>query len=218
MYIPPLHAETNLAVIHALIRAHPLGGWVTMGDGTLVANHIPFLLDEHRGEYGTLVAHIARANPVWRAFSPAIPSVVIFQGPESYITPSWYASKQEHGKVVPTWNYAVVHAHGIPTVIDDRDWLLAQITALTERHEASRALPWQVADAPAGFVENLMKAIIGIEIPIARLEAKWKVSQNRPEADKHGVVAGLRAAEDSAALAMAELVDRYIQRANAEHA
>lgn len=209
MYAPAHHAETDLAVLHALIRAQPLGTWVTQGEGELIANHVPFLLDESRGEHGTLVAHVARANPVWRSFSKSVDSVVIFQGAQSYITPSWYASKREHGKVVPTWNYAVVHAHGMPRAILDRDWLHALVTRLTRTHEAARAQPWAVSDAPADFIERQLQAIVGIEIPITRLVGKWKVSQNRPAADRAGVVAGLLERGEAESTEMAALVQRH---------
>jgi transcriptional regulator len=209
MYVPQVHEENDLAVLHALIRAHPLGAWVTQGDGGLLANHIPFLLDASRGAFGTLVGHVARANPAWQSFSHSVPSVVLFQGPESYITPSWYPSKHAHGKAVPTWNYAVVHAHGMPCVIEDREWLLQHLTQLTDTHEAGQALPWKLSDAPADFTERLLGAIVGLEIPIDRLVGKWKVSQNRPEADKLGVVAGLLARDDAPAMDMAQLVSRH---------
>lgn len=210
MYIPKHHEETDLAVLHALIKSHPLGAWVTQGDGELLANHIPFLLDPERGECGTLVGHVARANRVWESFSTTVDSVVIFQGAETYITPSWYPSKHAHGKAVPTWNYAVVHAHGLPRVIEDRDWLLRHITQLTDTHEADQALPWKVSDAPEEFTERLLGAIVGIEIPIVRLVGKWKVSQNRPEPDKLGVVAGLLARDDPQSKQMAAMVGRHV--------
>ena len=210
MYVPKQHEEFDLSVLHALIKAHPLGTWVTQSDGELLANHIPFLIDPARGEHGTLVGHVARANPVWKSFSSTINSVVIFQGAESYITPSWYPSKHEHGKAVPTWNYAVVHGHGIPRAIEDCDWLLEHLTQLTNTHEAQQALPWKVSDAPQEFTERLMQAIVGIEIPIAKLVGKWKVSQNRPEPDKIGVVAGLLHRGDSQSKAMASLVRKHL--------
>ena len=210
MYIPKAHEETDLAVLHALMRAHPLGTWVTQADGGLLANHVPFLVDAERGEHGTLIAHVARANPVWRSYSRSVDSVVVFQGAQTYITPSWYPSKREHGKVVPTWNYAVVHAHGMPRVIDDAGWLLAHLNRLVDTHEAGHALPWKVADAPADFVARLLETIVGIEIPIARLEGKWKVSQNRPEADRAGVVAGLMGRDDEQSAHMAALVRQHL--------
>jgi|KBSMisStaDraftv2_1062788.scaffolds.fasta_scaffold02112_5 transcriptional regulator len=215
MYMPKHHEETDVGVLYALIGAHPLGTWVTQGDGELVANHIPFLLDPTRGPLGTLVAHVARANPVWRSFSAAVPSLIAFQGAECYITPSWYASKRAHGKTVPTWNYAVVHAHGLPRAIEDADWLLRHVTALTRTHEAKRDAPWQVTDAPRDFIAKMLEAIVGIEIPIARLAGKWKVSQNRPSADKAGVVAGLIERGDEDSRAMAALVERYASAAGA---
>ena len=208
MYVPKHHEETDISILHALIRSHPLGAWVTSGDGELLANHIPFLLDPARGEHGTLVGHVARANRVWQSFSRTIHSLVIFQGPEAYITPSWYPSKHAHGKAVPTWNYAVVHAHGLPRAIEDRDWLLRHVAQLTDAHEADQALPWKVSDAPRDFTERLINAIVGIEIPIAHLVGKWKVSQNRPEPDKRGVIAGLLGREDARSQEMASLVNR----------
>jgi transcriptional regulator len=210
MYVPEHHEESDPAVLRALVEAHPLGTWVTQGDGELLANHIPFLLNPTRGERGTLVGHVARANRVWKSFSSDVDSVVVFQGAETYITPSWYPGKHAHGKAVPTWNYAVVHAHGLPRAIEDRDWLLEHVTRLTERHESGQAMPWKVSDAPRDFIDRLLQAIVGIEIPIARLVGKWKVSQNRPEPDKLGVVAGLLARGDAQSMAMAALVREHV--------
>lgn len=209
MYLPKHHEETDLATLHALIEAQPLGSWATLGEGELLLNPMPFLLDRSRGRFGTLVGHVARANPAWRSCSRSVASVVAFHGPQSYITPSWYPSKQAHGKVVPTWNYAVVHAHGLPQVIDDAAWLRRHVGQLTDRHEAGRAAPWQVADAPADYIATLLGAIVGLEIPIDRLVGKWKVSQNRPAADRLGVVAGLQAQGDEEARGMAALVARH---------
>jgi len=211
MYVPKFHEETRLDVIHALIRSYPLGTWVVKGADELVVNHIPFLLDPSRGEFGTLVGHVARANPVWHIAANEIPCVVAFQGPQVYITPSWYPSKHEHGKAVPTWNYAVVHAHGQPTYIEDRDWLYQHLTQLTNEHESSQALPWKIDDAPADFTDKLLAAIVGIEIPIQRLLGKWKTNQNRPEHDKLGVVAGLRGKNEQASNAMAALVMSHVE-------
>jgi transcriptional regulator len=206
MYQPPHHREDRLEVQQALIRAHPLGTLITFGAGRLEANFIPFLLDATCGPNGLLQGHLARANGQWRDYDPRIEALVVFQGPESYITPSWYATKAETGKVVPTWNYAVVQARGPLRVIDDRDWLRAQVEALTRSQEARRDHPWAVGDAPEAFVEAQIKGIVGLEIPIAHIEGKWKVSQNRPEADRLGVVDGLAASGDATSGAMAELV------------
>jgi transcriptional regulator len=210
MYVPKHHEESDTSVLHALIRAQPLGTWVTLGDGVLLSNHIPFLVDSTRGDYGTLIGHVARANPAWQAFSKTVDSMVAFQGPQTYITPSWYPSKHAHGKAVPTWNYAVVHAHGMPRAIEDRDWLMQHLNELTDVHEADQALPWKVADAPAEFTDKLLRMIVGIEIPIARLVGKWKVSQNRPDADKLGVIAGLTGRDDAQSKGMASLVGQHV--------
>lgn len=209
MYVPKHHEESDVSVLHALVKAHPLATWVTQGDDELIANHIPFLLHATRGKHGTLVGHVARANRVWQSFSTTVNSVVVFQGVETYITPSWYPSKHAHGNAVPTWNYAVVHAHGVPRAIEDREWLLAHVNQLTDVHEAKQALPWKVSDAPHDFTDRLLHSIVGIEIPIERLVGKWKVSQNRPEPDKLGVVAGLLTREDAQSREMASLVNQH---------
>lgn len=206
MYIPEHFEEHDLAVLHALVRAHPLGTWVAGMNGQLVVNHVPFIVDSTRGAFGTLVGHVARANTVWRTASSGGESVVVFQGPQTYITPSWYPTKHEHGKVVPTWNYAVVHAHGMPTAIDDPEWLRQHVTQLTRVHESTRDLPWQVSDAPSDYVDALLRAIVGIEIPIVRLVGKWKVSQNRPVRDRRGVVMGLQEMDDPESERMARLI------------
>lgn len=210
MYIPKAHEETRIEVLHGLMQAHPLGCLVTCGKDGLVANHIPFMLDASIGEHGVLKCHVARANPVWQDISTVSESLVIFQGPQVYVSPSWYPTKHQTGKAVPTWNYAVVHAYGIPKAIEDPAWILNLITELSDAHEASQKLPWKVSDAPADFTERLIEMIVGIEIPIARLEGKWKVSQNRPRADRLGVAAGLEAQGSEAARASAALVMRAV--------
>jgi transcriptional regulator len=208
MYTPKPNEETRVEVMHALIRAHPLGTWTLLAADDLLTHHIPFHLDADRGPLGTLVGHVARANSVWRSPPTSVRSVVSFHGPQAYVTPSWYASKLEHGKVVPTWNYAVVHARGVPAFTHDRAWLLAHVSRLTDAHEATEAAPWEVADAPTDFVERQLSAIVGVEIPIERLVGKWKTSQNRPHADKAEVVAGLVRRGDEAS---AELVARHTE-------
>lgn len=206
MYLPKHFEETRVDVLHELIRAHPLAALVTLTAGGLDANHIPFEIDPDPAPFGTLRGHVARANPVWRDFSPGVDALVIFQGPGTYVSPSWYSSKQDGGKVVPTWNYVVVHAHGPLRVIDDARWLRSFVERLTNRHEAGRAAPWKVTDAPADYIEKMVTAIVGIELPVARLSGKWKVSQNRPARDREGVVAGLQAQGTEASKAVAELV------------
>ncbi|WP_419953392.1 FMN-binding negative transcriptional regulator [Methylobacterium sp.] len=212
MYEPPHFRSDDLEAQAALIRACPLGLLVSAGAGGLMANPVPFLLDREAGEAGTLRAHLARANPHWRDLDGLDECLVVFQGPDRYVTPSWYATKRETGKVVPTWNYATVQARGRPRVIEDEAWLRRQIDDLTRMREAGRDAPWAVADAPPAFTAAQIRGIVGIEIPIARLTGKWKVSQNRVEADRAGVAAGLRrdAGGDDA---MADLVDRMGQRA-----
>lgn len=206
MYVPSHFAETRVDVLHDLIRTHPFGTLVLLTAGGLDANHIPFEIDAEPAPFGTLRGHVARANTAWKDFSPQVDGLAIFQGPHAYISPAWYASKKEHGKVVPTWNYAIVHAHGPLRVIDDRAWLRRFVEQLTDRHEAARSDPWKVSDAPADFIDTMTNAIIGIELPIARLTGKWKVSQNRPEKDRLGVVDGLAGQPDDAAAHMAQLV------------
>jgi transcriptional regulator len=203
MYLPAHFEETRTPVLHDLVRAHPLATWVVHSTDGLVVNHIPFLIDPERGPLGTLVGHVARANPIWRQLGAG---VAVFQGPQAYVSPNWYPSKHAHGKAVPTWNYAVVHAHGTPRAIDSRDALLDIVTRLTHAHEAGQAAPWAVSDAPPDFIDQMLKAIVGIEMPLERLVGKWKVSQNRSEADRLGTVAGLRQRGDAQSLAMAALV------------
>ncbi|MGE0564609.1 MAG: FMN-binding negative transcriptional regulator [Pseudolabrys sp.] len=206
MYQPPHFREDDLAVQHSLIRAHPLGFLVTLSPSGLVANAVPFVLDAGEGERGTLRCHVARANPVWKEFDARHEALVIFSGIERYITPSWYATKRDSGKVVPTWNYATVHAYGPLTVQDDRDWLARNVAELTAQQEGARAEPWQVSDAPDEFIAAQLRGIVGLEIPISRLEGKWKMSQNRNAADREGVIVGLSAEDDETAVAMAALV------------
>ncbi len=208
MYQPPHFREDRIAAQHALIQAYPLGLLITASIDGLVANPIPFTLDATASPHGTLRAHLARANPQIQALMNATECLVVFQGPNAYVTPSWYATKHETGKVVPTWNYATVHIWGQPRVIDDTAWLRMQIDALTQQHEHDRAQPWDVEDAPPAFIDAQLKGIIGLELVIVRSEGKWKVSQNRPEADRRGVYAGIRA-QGAAGDHMAELVAQY---------
>jgi len=206
MYRPPLFREDRLEVQHALMCAHPLGLLISTGPNGLTANAIPFVLHADASERGTLRCHVARANPHWRELDPSRECLTVFQGPQIYVTPSWYETKRESGKVVPTWNYATVHAWGRPRVIDDVDWLRRNVEDLTNANENAFSTPWKVDDAPADFIHMQLKAIVGIEIPIDRIEGKWKVSQNRPEADRAGVVSGLRAQGTGTSAVMADLV------------
>jgi len=206
MYLPKHFEETRVEVLHGLVRAHPLGALVTLGADGLEANHIPFEIDSDPAPFGTLRGHVARANPVWRELSRGADALAIFQGAATYVSPSWYPTKQEGGKVVPTWNYAVVHAYGPLRAVDDPAWLRAFVERLTNRHESGRTAPWHVTDAPADYVDKMVTAIVGIELPVTRLLGKWKTSQNRPARDRAGVVAGLEQDGGDAASAMAALV------------
>jgi transcriptional regulator len=208
MYLPSHFEETRVEVLHQLIRSHPLGALVTFGADGLNANHVPFEIDPNPAPFGTLRAHVARANPVWREYSKEVEPLVIFHGPQIYITPSWYQTKKETGKVVPTFNYIVVHAYGAMRVIEDAAWLRKFVGGLTDRFEASRVQPWAVTDAPEDFIAMQLRAIVGIEISLTRLIGKWKASQNRPAADQQGVVAGLRESDDAVAQAMAYAVEQ----------
>jgi transcriptional regulator len=205
MYLPKHFAQTDIATLYALMDAHPLATLVTHGPEGIDANHIPLHLDAGAGPNGTLRGHVARANPLARAAAVDGEILAIFQGPQSYISPSGYATKAEHGKVVPTWNYTAVHAWGRLRLIDDPHWLLAQVRTLTATHEAALPHPWQVDDAPADYVEKMLGAIVGIEIVIDRLVGKWKVSQNQPPANQASLVAAL------AGQPMAELIRQQQQ-------
>ncbi len=206
MYEPPFHREDDLERQHALIRAHPLGLLVSHGPQGLIANAVPFLIDPAASRLGTLNAHMAGANPQWRDLLERPEALVVFQGVDHYISPSWYAAKQETGKVVPTWNYVMVQARGAAKIIEDDEWLSRQIAALTGTQEAAREKPWAVSDAPAEFIALQRRAIVGIQIEIADIRGKWKTSQNRSAADRAGVVAGLEALGGEEACAMAAIV------------
>lgn len=210
MYLPSHFNEPRIDVMHALIRANPLGTLVAMTSGGLEANHVPFLVDASLGPNGLLRCHVAKANSIWRELPSNNEVLVVFQGPDAYISPSAYQAKQESGKVVPTWNYAVVHAYGTPRVITDRDWLLQLVQDLTHAHEVNRSEPWKVSDAPVDYIEKLLAAIVGIEIPISRLSGKWKVSQNRSTTDRNAVIADLKRQAAKAQEAMAFIIEQTL--------
>ena len=206
MYCPSLFREERLEVLHALIRSNPLGLLISHGSAGLSANLLPFVLKTGNSERGVLQAHMARANPQWRELDNQ-PVLVVFRGPDAYVSPSLYATKKETGKVVPTWNYVMVQARGRFSLRDSADWLGPQLHALTNGREATRPQPWSVNDAPADYVEAQKKAIVGLEIEIAQLDSKWKVSQNQPESNRRSVVAGF--SRDESTREMAELVRSY---------
>jgi len=206
MYLPALFRVDRLEALHALIRSHPLGLLISHGPSGLLANLLPFVLKSAGSDRGVLQAHMARANPQWRELD-AQPVLVVFRGADAYVSPSLYATKKETGKVVPTWNYVMVQARGTAKVRDQLEWLTPQLNALTSGREASRPQPWAVADAPADYIETQKKHIVGLEIEIAALEGKWKVSQNQPEANRRSVVAAF--STDESTREMAELVRTY---------
>ena len=192
MYVPTHFREDDLPTLHEVIRATGLATLVSPTPDGLLATHLPLLLDADQGPFGTLIGHVARGNP-HGSVDPAAESLAIFQGPDGYVTPSWYAAKRETGKVVPTWNYVAVHAYGSVEVFDEPDRLLDTVTRLTNRHESARPAPWAVSDAPADFVATMLKGFRGIAMRITRIEGKAKLSQNRPAGDQQRVIDGLRA-------------------------
>ena len=207
MYIPQSNAEHRAETMLDYIEANPFGALVTASpsDG-LFATHLPLVLDRSRGVHGTLEGHVARANPHHRHALEAGDALVIFQGPDAYITPSWYAAKAEHGRVVPTWNYVAVHAYGTLRFVEDDAFLARHLDALTNRHESGRDRPWATGDAPAEYLAQLRRAIIGVELLITRLEGKWKMSQNRSQADIDGVEQGLARSSRDGDRAVAAIV------------
>ena len=207
MYNPPHFREDRVEILHDLIRRHSLTTVVTLTADGLNADHLPMILDPVPARRGTLRGHVARTNPLWRDFRTEIHALAIFQGLATYVTPSWYPSKRETGKVVPTYNYAVVHAHGPLKVVEDPDLLEMHVRALTAQHEAPFAVPWNVNDAPADFIRAMLNGIVGIEIPIARLEGKWKMSQNRAPADRKGVIEALRQRGDQVSGVIADEIE-----------
>jgi transcriptional regulator len=205
MYLPQQFEESRVDVLHALMRAKPLATLVTIGDAGIVANHVP-METLSLPPYGRLRGHVAKANPLWRQHRVEQEVLAIFQGPQAYISPSLYPSKQETGEVVPTWDYAVVHAYGTLRFIHDAAWLHEFLVKLTDTHERSRQFPWKVGDAPPEYVENMLASIVGFEFDISRLTGKWKVSQNRSAADQQGVVTGLGKADDADSREIADML------------
>jgi transcriptional regulator len=203
MYIPSSFVEDRLDVLHAAIREAGLATLVTSGAGGFGVSHIPLLLEPEPGPLGRLVGHVARANSQWESTADGSAALAITLGPDGYVSPSWYATKRETGRVVPTWDYVAVHAHGTIRFFHDRERLLEVVARLTDRHEHARAAPWKVLDAPPDYLDGLLKRIVGVELTITRLEGQWKASQNKSEADRRGVEEGLREEGNGA---MAEVV------------
>ena len=207
MYIPRHNLEKRVSVMHALMVAQPLGTLVTLGASGLFASHIPLVLEDDGSPFGVLRGHISRANPQWKDFVPTVDALAMFAGQQHYISPNWYPGTKEHGREVPTWNYVVVHASGPLKVIEDREWLLTNVEKLTNLHEAGFPVPWKVSDAPEDFIRSQLKGIVGLELPIRRLEGKWKVSQNRTERERKGVIDGLAKLNTPESRAMKALVE-----------
>jgi transcriptional regulator len=208
MYIPRHNEEKRVSVMQALIVSQPLATLVTLGASGLFASHIPMILEDDGSQFGVLKCHISRANTQWRDYSPTVDALAIFAGHQHYITPNWYPGTKEHGKEVPTWNYVVVHAYGPLKAIQDEQWLLTNVEKLTNIHEGGSPAPWKVSDAPEDFIRSQLKGIVGLELPIRRLEGKWKVSQNRTEPERKGVIEGLAKLNTPESLAMKALVEK----------
>jgi transcriptional regulator len=208
MYIPRPNEEKRIPVLHHLITFQPLASLITLGADGLFASHIPMVLEQDGSEFGVLKGHISRANTQASDLVTTVDALAIFAGEDQYISASWYPGKHEHGKEVPTWNYVVVHAYGPLLLREDPAWLLAHLESLTNIHEAASEQPWKVSDAPPEFIRSQIKGIVGLELPIRRLEGKWKVSQNRTERDRLAVSEGLAQRNTPASLAMKALVDQ----------
>lgn len=206
MYIPKPFEETSIAAMHALISAHPLATLVTHSSGHLDANHLPLFLSVSPSPHGCLQGHIARANPLFGEIAEGMDALAIFKGPDTYISPSWYATKATTGKVVPTWNYVVVHAYGVLRVVDNAEYLRAHLDTLTIHHESRLPAPWALSDAPSEHIEKLMTSIVGVELTLTKLLGKWKVSQNQSAANQHSLIAALQESDLHDAQAMAALV------------
>lgn len=191
MFQPAIFQEDRLDVMHGLMRTHPFATLISSATGELTADHVPLVLHDDEGEFGVLRGHVSVGNPLFTQTDGSFDVLGVFQGPQTYITPSWYASKQEHGKVVPTWNYTVVHARGPLIFIRDESWLLRHLHDLTQQHEGHRPNPWAVSDAPEDFVKRQLRGLVGFEIQVTKIEGTWKVSQNKNDADKAGVTSGL---------------------------
>lgn len=212
MYAPSHFDESRTAVLHDFVEQHPLAVVVAATANGVQANHVPLMLEPGDGNPGTLKGHIARANSMWKDVPSGSEVLAIFQGPSQYISPNWYPSKPEHGRVVPTWNYAVVHARGTVTWNHDKNWLRALVESLTDRHERGHASPWHVSDAPEEFIQQMLAAIVGFEIILTSMTGKWKLSQNRNPADRAGVVTALSALPDAGSREMAVLVEQAGKR------
>ena len=214
MYLPEYFAESRTEVLHAMMRGRPLATLVASGESGLIANHMPVETLTEPVPLGMLRGHIARANPLWKQYRTETEALAIFQGPQAYISPSFYPTKQQTGEVVPTWDYAVVHARGPLRFVHDAEWLHGLVTRLTNWHEGPRGQPWKVSDAPLPYIEKMLSLIVGFELPITSITGKWKLSQNHPAANRQGVVDGLQAAADGDSHAVAAMLSSFNDRAS----
>ena len=212
MFIPDHFKLGGVAEHHTLMRAYPFAALITTSDARYEVTHLPTML-KSEGELGLVECHVSRANPHWRTIATSGRGLLIYTGPHAYITPGWYPSKAVHGKAVPTWNYAVVHAHGTAEIVDDRDWLVRHVGELTDQQEAGTAAPWALSDAPGNYIEVMSRGIVGMRFTIERLEGKAKMSQNRELSDREGVVSGLQARGSEGDAQVAELVAAEAERA-----
>jgi len=212
LYIPPAYRDDDLARLHAQIHAIGFATLITVGEAGPLVSHLPMLIEANAGPRGRLMGHVARANPQWKLTDFAKPAVAIFMGPDTYVSPSWYPAKQEHGKVVPTWNYRVVHVRGTLAPFDDPDELRRHVTAMTDRHEGRFEVPWKVTDAPEDYVRSQLKGIVGLRLTIETIEGKAKLSQNRAEPDRRGVIAALKTSAAAADQDIAALMEQRERR------
>lgn len=206
MYIPKQFAENDPTILQAAIKSLQFATIITLNDTSLSASHIPMLIDDTAGKLGTLEGHIARANPQGSSYTRTVPALAIFTGPNAYISPSWYATKKEHGKAVPTWNYIAVHASGPLEIVEDRNWLLDHVNRLTNRNEQRREQPWKVSDAPEQYIDNLIGSIVGLRMPIEKIEGSWKMIQHHVEGNREGVIKGLTESGTPKDLAVAQIM------------
>ena len=206
MYTPKDFIVDDLPILHADMQRNSFAALITLTPAGLVATHLPILLDADRGPFGTILGHVSRANLQWQHTDPATEALLLFTGPDTYVTPNWYPAKQESGRVVPTWNYSAIHAYGTLSFFDDPERLRTLVTRLTDLHEASFPTPWKVTDAPAIYIDSQLKAIVGFELPISRIEGKRKFNQNRSTADQAGVIQGLRSLNDPAISTVADFM------------
>jgi len=209
MYQPDHFRVDDVPQMHALMRGRPFASLISAGSNGLFASHLPTVL-KNDGPYGVIECHLARANPHCKDLADGNEALMIFQGPNAYITPNWYPSKARDGKVVPTWNFAVVHAYGRPEVMTRQDWLLRHVTELTAQQESNETKPWVPSDAPAPYVEAMLRGIVGFRFAITRIEGKWKMSQNRETQDQSGVVKGLSKRREGNDLEIAQILSRQI--------